>query len=166
MRPRRSLSGCSGGFPGQRSCGSRAFEGVAASVSVCNCVTGARGERRGRAHRGGVRKVGGLMDGAAGDRAQGIDLIGNLIRCAAGLCCDLGQEALDMLDAARKPVLDGAEVAAGAGRDLLQQDAGILQASSTSDNSPRSRSLVPMSVSTARAVPSSIATRMASVDCM
>ena len=96
-----------------------------------------------------------------------LDLVGDLLGCTAGLCCDLGQQALDLLDAARKPVLDGAEIAAGAGRDLLQQAMlASCRRPSTSDNSPRRRSLVPTRVSTARAEPSSTATRIASVDCM
>ena len=101
---------------------------VAASVERLQLRADARGQRATPLiERAG--QFGRLMDGAAGNRAQRLDLVGNLLGCAAGLCCDLGQQALDLLDAARKPVLDGAEIAAGAGRDLLQQDAGILQAS-------------------------------------
>ncbi len=49
-----------------------------------------------------TRQFGCLMDRAAGNRAQRLDLVGNLLGCAAGLRCDLGQKALDLLHAARQ----------------------------------------------------------------
>ena len=62
-----------------------------------------------------------LLDRAGGDAAQRFDLIGDLVGGAARLGGDLGEERFDLLDASGKAVLDGAEIAAGGGRDLLEQ---------------------------------------------
>ena len=68
-----------------------------------------------------------LLDGAGGDAAQRVDLIGHLVGGAARLGGDLGEEGFDVLDASGKAVLDRAEIAAGGGRDLLEQLVGVLQ---------------------------------------
>ena len=69
-----------------------------------------------------------LLDGAGGDAAQRVDLIGHLVRGAARLGGDLGEERFDVLDASGKAVLDRAEIAAGGGGDLLKQLVGVVQA--------------------------------------